>query len=190
MFPDTFSSFLEAYNLDEPSVPDAAILKLFISFTAAVKKGQLEEKIVVETARGILSALAGFYRDRNKDIPPEDLQEANLVSFFLLLALQLYSNRRHQYIRNDLGLSQKSRPKPLIFASDVKILTEQIWKHDSHDYKSERMRVQLSFILILHTTGGWRLGCSTESSEYRHSNQSLWYQVSTSLRQARLDDDP
>ena len=82
-----------------------------------------------------------------------------------------------QYVKNDMQLSGRKRAKLLVTSEDVENLMAYLWKHDFHDYKHERMRVQMAFALILFSATGARVGTINESTMYRDSNEALWYKV-------------
>jgi len=84
-----------------------------------------------------------------------------------------------QYINRGLvtkhGASTKGRPKPLANIQVVKDVLYFLWACDEYVFKHSRVRVQLSFAILVMAYQGLRPGEFVESSAYRGSNEGLKY---------------
>lgn len=65
-------------------------------------------------------------------------------------------------------------------------MIEYLWTVDDHEYRHERYRVQLAFMLQLFCFSGARAGAIVESSSYRGTNEAITYKVRAFAKTMRL----
>lgn len=87
-----------------------------------------------------------------------------------------------KHIRNVLTprhkLPTEHREKFQVTAKDIDLLLRRLFQDDDHDYVHERARFQNGFALSLFSGSGARAGSIVESSDYRGTNEALFYEVS------------
>ncbi|KAJ5235461.1 uncharacterized protein N7469_004629 [Penicillium citrinum] len=83
------------------------------------------------------------------------------------------------YIRQDLTVKYKLATKPreryMVTAKDIDYLLRGLFGDDWHDYRHERARVQTGSALAIFAGSGSRAGAVVESSDYRDTNECLYY---------------
>lgn len=75
----------------------------------------------------------------------------------------------------DHGASTKSRPKPLANMQVVKDVLYYLWACDEYTFKHSRVRVQISFAILIMAYQGLRPGEFVLSSAHRDKNEGLLY---------------
>ena len=90
-----------------------------------------------------------------------------------------------QYIRHGLpdkyGVRTNSKEKYEVTEIDLDNLTATLWRNNDCKFKHERIRVQLTLLLLLHAYSGARAGTFLESGHYyKNSGRCLKYKVSDS----------
>jgi hypothetical protein len=70
----------------------------------------------------------------------------------------------------------------MVTAKDIDYLLRGLFGDNWHDYRHERARVQTSSVLAIFAGSGSRAGAVVESSDYRDTNECLYYRVYFDLR--------
>ncbi|KAI6914838.1 hypothetical protein KC318_g431 [Hortaea werneckii] len=155
---------IEVHDYDQPfsTPPSLNTIRSFLQFQARYKKGRLEEKLCVRT----------------------------LHKYWVELQLEIKRQSGHSYtprqitdmenvikgdIREKEGLSTKSRPKSLADGPVVRDVLHYLWALDEYEYCHPRMRIQLSFAILLLFYIGLRPGELVESSAHNSTNEGIWY---------------
>lgn len=69
----------------------------------------------------------------------------------------------------------------MVTAKDIDYLLRGLFGDDWHDYRHERARVQTGSALAIFAGSGSRAGAVVESSDYRDTNECLYYRVCLDL---------
>ena len=80
-------------------------------------------------------------------------------------------------LAHELGLQDIRGCKGLATRTDLHALLHYLWARDTHQFRHERYRVQIAFILHLLSYTATRPGAIIESSAYAQSNEGLLYKV-------------
>ncbi len=80
-------------------------------------------------------------------------------------------------LKNRVGLSRKTRKKPMADSHDLDVLIDYLWVHDQHAFKQESDRVKLHLYLLILAFTASRPGAVVVSDAYRNSGESLTYRV-------------
>lgn len=80
------------------------------------------------------------------------------------------SNKR----MNHVNLTTKSRPKPVADRVDVDLIIRGIWETKT-SFKTNRMRSQIAYTVLLSALSSERPGAVVESTCWRGSNEAIWW---------------
>lgn len=91
-----------------------------------------------------------------------------------------------QYIRYEMprkfGLGTGAKEKFEALESDLDNLTRNLWRSDECCLRHDRIRLQLTFYVLVHAYSGARPGTFLEGKYYRGSGRCLKYKVSNSRK--------
>jgi hypothetical protein len=88
------------------------------------------------------------------------------------------ANSISQYIRSLAAagaLSVEARAKPLALFVDSEAIITFLWCYDEYSYTHPRIRIQLTFYILVVSYWGLRPGEIVESSVHRGSNEGFKY---------------
>jgi hypothetical protein len=69
-----------------------------------------------------------------------------------------------------LGIKHEIRPQGYVDEVDLEVLITYLWCQDHYEYKHDRYRVQLAFLILLFFYTGARCGSFTGKFEYQDLN--------------------
>ncbi|KAF2680670.1 hypothetical protein K458DRAFT_256458, partial [Lentithecium fluviatile CBS 122367] len=73
------------------------------------------------------------------------------------------------------GASTKKRSKPVAFYKDAEDTLSYLWRCDEYQYQHPRIRIQITWSILLEAFYGLRPGEMIESSTHRGSNEGIHY---------------
>ncbi|RDL31538.1 Uncharacterized protein BP5553_09747 [Venustampulla echinocandica] len=161
-YKDTRYHAVKGLKMEVSRRPDTATFKDFMEYYASSRDGLIDELPTMHSVLNMWYKFVGYLNRITKS--KLDRQVCSDVAAFISGSL-----------RQKLNLSTKKRDKYLVTQKDLTRLLEYLWCSDDHEYLHERLRVQLTFCLIIFAACGARAGAIVESSSYKGSNEALTY---------------
>ena len=161
-------------------LPHLKLVHAYIVWLSRRMHGYFERKVTVQT----MMTHWTYFRTMTKDIEgtgysAAQVRQVNQVSESSC-SNALLPVDRFKWIKSGLKhhekLSTKARPKSLADHGVARDILHFLWACDEHEMAHPRMRLQMSFAILLLFYTGARPGEIIESTQHKKSNEGLQYQ--------------
>jgi hypothetical protein len=136
------------------------IIKEFIRWMSLSLQGRLSDYIAKKTINVYVFGFFALWARYAVKVVPKEMR------------LQIMAYLHSPELSAIAPLTTKMRDKPIADSIDVEILIRGIWQNKTH-FRTNRMRGQIVYTILLSAFSSERPGAVVESSGYRHSNEAL-----------------
>ncbi|KAF5877807.1 uncharacterized protein Bfra_002177 [Botrytis fragariae] len=150
--------------------PTLRVLKGFFTMLAKERTGLLGKRLSVKTLIQYAIRFKSVYERKHN----EELESMPELRTFIKTSLA-----------KSLGLSTKTRPKPIASLNDLQDILGYLWMNDPLNFLYERARVQIALLILILVYTASRPGALIESHAYYMTGQSMRYKdIKFSLQQS------
>ncbi|KAF7880459.1 uncharacterized protein EAF02_007305 [Botrytis sinoallii] len=140
--------------------PTLRVLKGFFTMLAKERSGLLGKRLSIKTLIQYTIRFKSVYERKHN----EELESMQELRTFIKTSLA-----------KSLGLSTKTRPKPIASLNDLQDILGYLWMNDPLNFLYERARVQIALLILILVYTASRPGAVIESHAYYMTGQSMRY---------------